>query len=261
MSDAAFCGVEGPEPLRLPPAHYGVEDDPVASFTTCRSFSPLALTAAALVVLTSPVPSAAQTAAPPHRWDAGVATGLFLGHPSEFHEQNFDDWYNAAMFAISAGRYLTAHLKAEGEVVISGQGERYVTRRVPIAGLGNYPIYGEHRARTNTVAGTIAWQFFENQWVHPFVFTGVSLDFDRGRLYTPRQSQYRGDPRLPGSEVLIAEEGTEDLGTAKHVRGILGVGVKMYFTPQAFFRADSRIGVGGQGSGNVALRLGVGVDF
>jgi len=74
------------------------------------------------------------------------------------------------------------------------------------------------------------------------------------------QVYYRGDPRIPGNEIPIAIEATEDLGTTRRVRGTVGAGAKVYITPRAFFRSDTRIGLSPRG-GHVVLRVGFGMDF
>jgi hypothetical protein len=207
--------------------------------------------------------ASAQTATPAPAWDSSALTGLFLGHPGRLAatDSTFDDWYNAGTLAITAGRYLTPHLKAEGEFAISGEGARYVQEFVQVPGAGLYPIGSEHMVRTHGVSAGLAWQFFDNQWVHPFVFGGVELDFDRTRMHTWAQSYYRGDPRIPGNELRIVEERTVDLGTSRRMRGVIGAGAKAYMTPRTFFRADARAATGGESRGHLSFRLGFGVDF
>jgi hypothetical protein len=210
--------------------------------------------------------SGADASAQPARvnaWDSSAMTGLFLGHPGPLAatESGFDDWYPAAALAMSAGRYLTPHLKAEAEFTISSEGARYVQEFVQVPGAGLYPIGSEQMVRTNGVSATLAWQFFDNQWVHPFVFGGVALDFDRTRVQTWAQSYYRGDPRVPGNELRIAEERTVDLGTSRRVRGVIGTGAKFYVTERTFFRTDARAAIDGESRGHLSFRLGFGMDF
>ena len=188
--------------------------------------------------------------------------GLFIGRPVETSEERqYDRAYNAGTLAITAGRYLTRHLKIEAEGVVAGEGERYVTRVVQVPGGGGpFHISSDEFVRIDSLSGAVVWQFFENQWVHPFVSAGASLDFDRARRHTWPQSFFRGDPRIPGNEVPIAIENTEDLGTTRRARATVGAGVKVYITPRAFFRTDTRIGFDTR-SGHVALRAGFGADF
>jgi hypothetical protein len=219
--------------------------------------------ATALVVLGSPGPALAQTAAsPPPRWDFSGMGGLFLGRPAESSEElQYDRWYQAGTLAVTVGRYLTPHVKIEAEGIVAGEGERYVTRFVQVPGAPvPYPISSDQFIRINSLSGAVVWQFFENQWVHPFVSAGAALDFDRERRHTWAQSYYRGDPRAPGNEVPIAIEATEDLGTTRRPRGTVAAGAKIYITPRAFFRTETRIGFSPR-SGHVALRVGFGTDF
>jgi hypothetical protein len=227
-----------------------------------RAVSRVAAVAIAFLVLITAVPVRAQSAAVPSRWDVSGMGGLFLGRPAETSDdRQYDRWYNAGTLAITAGRYLTRHVKIEAEGVVAAEGERYVTRLVQVPGAaGPFHVSSEEFVRINSLSSAVVWQFFENQWVHPFVSAGASLDFDRERRHTWPQSFFRGDPRIPGNEVPIAIENTRDLGTTRRARANVGAGVKVYVTPRAFFRTDTRIAFGSR-SGHVALRLGAGVDF
>jgi hypothetical protein len=193
-------------------------------------------------------------------------TGLFVGHPGRTgtFESAYDDWYNAATLAVSVGRYLTPHLKIEGEGMISGEGRRFVQQLVPVPGVpavGLFPVGSEQMVRTNGLSAGLTWQFFQNQWAHPFVFGGVALDFDRTRIETWPQSYYRGDPRIPGNEIPLTERGVRDLGTSREVRAVIGTGAKLYMTQHSFFKTDARVNVGGERNGHLSFRLGFGVDF
>jgi hypothetical protein len=164
-----------------------------------------------------------------------------------------------ANFGISVGRYLTPHLKLEGELTQSTEGDRYVQRSVPVPGYGLYPITSEQSLRLTSASAVVAWQFLENRWAHPFIFAGASLDFEHERIYTPQQVAF-GIPGVRGNP-LVAAEHTEDLGWNTHARGLVGAGAKLYVTPRAFFRTDARIGLGASDSAHVSFRVGMGVDF
>lgn len=215
-----------------------------------------------LVLLSIAADAGAQTTADIPKWDFAASTGVFVGHPGEPSGiGHYDDWYHTATLGLTAGRYLTPHLKVEGEFTISGEGSRYVQRTIDVPGIGPRPVGAEQMLRTNSVSGALVWQFFDNQWVHPFVMAGATLDLDRERVHTWAQSYYRGDPRLPGSEVVISADRVDDLGTRATVRGLIGGGAKLYVAPRAFFRADTRLALGESTRGHVAFRLGFGVDF
>jgi hypothetical protein len=214
------------------------------------------------LVLAGAPDAGAQSAVVLPAWDSSVVTGLFVGMPGEVSErESYDETYQVATIAVTAGRYFTPHLKLEGEVTFSGEGGRYVQRFVQVPGVGPYPVSAEQMVRTNSVSGVIVWQFLENQWTHPFVFAGASLDFDRERFHTYQQFYYRGDPRVPGNEVVVAADETADLGTTERLRGLVGAGTKVYIGTRAFVRFDTRVGFSGDTGGHVAFRIGVGVDF
>lgn len=214
-----------------------------------------------LVLLFIGAEAGAQTASNPSRWDVAASTGVFVGHPAIADGDTYDDWYQSATLGVTVGRYLTPHVKVEGELTLGGEGSRYGQRVVQVPGLGPYPVSTEHLTRTNSVSGALVWQFFENQWVHPFVFAGASVDFDRRGFHTWHQSYFRGDPRIAGNEIFVSRDETVYIGTDRTVRGLIGGGAKLYVGSRAFFRADTRLGIGAADSGHVAFRLGFGVDF
>ena len=215
-----------------------------------------------LLILAFATQAAAQSAAALPAWDASAVTGLFVGMPRDLTEQEtYDHSYQVPTAGITFGRYFTPHLKVEGEALFSSEGERYVSRLVTVPGLGPQVVAAEQMVRTNGASAALVWQFFENQWVHPFVLAGAAVDFDRERIHTYPQSFFRGDPRLPGSQVTIATDHVDELGTHAQVRGLLGVGIKLYVSGRAFVRLDSRASVGASAGNNVALRIGMGFDF
>src|SRR5688572_6535530 len=76
----------------------------------CRAVSALATL---LLMLSAPVPASAQAAGTQlSRWDVSGMGGLFIGRPIETSDQRqYDRAYNTGTLAITAGRYLTRHLK------------------------------------------------------------------------------------------------------------------------------------------------------
>jgi hypothetical protein len=221
----------------------------------------LAAIASVLFLFFAAADVAAQS--PPNlpKWDTAAVTGVFDGHPSEPPESgSFDRWYHTGTVGLAAGRYLTSMLKLEGEVTFSGEGSRYTLRLVDVPGIGQRPFSAEQLIHSNGISSALVWQFFENQWVHPFLMAGASLDFNRETVHIWQQTFYRGDPRVPGNEVIVPDR-VEHAATTRAVRGLVGGGAKLYVTPRAFFRTDTRIGIGSHSSGHVSFRLGFGTDF
>src|SRR5918995_5111669 len=141
-----------PEPLFLRSAHCGLEEEMRLRISALRL---------AAWVLLSASHASAQTVVT-RGWDVSVMTGVFVGRPQRFDtiDRNFDNWYNSGTFAISAARYLTPHLKAEGEVMWSAEGERFVQRYVQVPGVPGippYPVGANQMVKTNGVSAGLAY--------------------------------------------------------------------------------------------------------
>jgi hypothetical protein len=212
--------------------------------------------AACLLVLGMSAPARGQAA-----WDVAVMAGVFAGHSQAAENESHDDWFHTGQGAVIVGRHLTAHLKLELEASATGTGTQYLQRFVNVPGyVVRYPVSAEAESSVRSLAAAATWQFFENEWVHPFVTAGVSADFDRRSVRMFEQYYYPGDPRVPGNRILVAPQGSEGPQTITRTSGQVGGGVKVYVTEQAFVRTEGRVSIGARQQ-NVAFRVGVGVDF
>ena len=204
----------------------------------------------------------AQSTTRPARWDGSVVGGFLVGHSQVSDSELYsDDTYGTGEVAVTVGRYWTTHFKTEVSISGSGEGELYAQRFLTTAPPnGRYPVFSQHFVSTRAVALTANWQFFDNDWVHPFVHAGVSVDIDRSRVYAPRQTYFTGDPRLSSQEVVVTEERREGPTSTTHLRPTVGVGVKVYITPRVFFRSDAQTIFGSELT-RLTFRGGLGVDF
>jgi len=102
------------------------------------------------------------------QWD--TAGQLALQHRNKTDFGGSDRWYSVAAIDGSVGHYWTPHIKLELDVGTTGQGEIAGAEPAAASGLP-FPFsrYREHKLRETTIGGTAMYQFFENQWVHPFV--------------------------------------------------------------------------------------------
>ena len=195
-------------------------------------------------------------------WDVSFVAG-YLGVRPEIErlDRYADRWYDAGQAGVTVGRYFTPNLKAEVELSTSTEGRQWITKQVSIPGVA-FPVpYGTERFGTlREVSAALVYQFFENEWAHPFVLIGVAGDFDRVRSYTARQTYFVGDSRTPPAQVVVTDEIREGPETTTHARVLFGGGGKFYATQRVFVRADGRFG-SGDGGRHVAFRLGFGVDF
>ena len=192
------------------------------------------------------------------RWDVSGTAGLFTTHVDANNAGGYvEDWDNTAQGAVVFGRYLSRQLKLELEASATSRGEQYHSVPVTIPELP-YPyfIYSEVRTSVRSLSGVAAWQFGDNEWVHPFVLAGVSADWDDAIVYVPPQS-YRGDPRVPLTPIT---DGRTESHTTQHVRGVFGGGAKLYFTERAFVRTDGRL-TWSPDRQTLTFRAGVGIDF
>jgi Outer membrane protein beta-barrel domain len=219
------------------------------------------LVALLLLLLGTPAVAAAQTAAP--RWDVGVVTAGFYGHADEpADDAGFysDDWYGGGQFGVSAGRYWTTHFKTEIEWNMTSEGRRYQTRLMSIPGVAApVPISSEAFTQLRELSLGMTWQFFENEWVHPYLVGGVALDSERVRTRTLTRVYYP-QPASQGGTAIVIPGSDEGPSTTTRARGLLAAGAKVYMSPIVFFRAEARGGLTPRVE-HLSFRVGLGVDF
>jgi hypothetical protein len=190
---------------------------------------------------------------------AGLA-GFFVGRQPSRDGPGFEEsWTQAAQGGVVFGGYLSPHLKIEFEATGTTAGTRHVSRSVVVPG-SPYPywITSEQEHSVRSISAVAAWQFRDNEWVHPFLEAGLSADFDHVVVRTPEQF-FLGDPRSGSTPVRVAETRTEE-STTTQARGVIGGGAKAYFSERAFVRTDVRLTFDQQRL-NLAFRGGVGFDF
>lgn len=210
-------------------------------------------------------PAGAQTTTEPSPlvWDVTVAAGLFSGHPDgAAPEVRHDSWYHEPAASIAIGRYWTTHLKTQLEVFHSGEGHRFVSHVVTVEGVPwPVPIAATERRQVTSLSAGALWQLFDNQWVHPFIEGGLSVDRERLQTDRPRQEIWVGrSAQDPGRSVEVAAESHTGPATTNRVRGFVGAGAKLYVTERTFVRLEMRA-TGVRRVHSMTYRLGVGVDF
>ena len=207
-----------------------------------------------LVLSLVPTVATAQTA-----WDVTATGGLFAGYtPREDGPGGYQElWFQNVQGGVILGRHLTPHLKVEIEATGTTDGRQHRQTIVNVPGYPYpYPVGSELSTSVRSIAVAATWQFGRNEWVHPFVQVGLSTDFDRVTTRTWEQFLY-GDRGTPPQRAV--EERTER-ETSTHVRAVLGGGAKVYFGPRGFVRTDARWTFDSKRH-NIAMRVGVGVDF
>lgn len=176
--------------------------------------------------------SAADTTPVPryHTLDVGVSGGMLFtnGHDFEGSRTGFFSPQSAA--SLDAGWYWTQHLKAEvGLMVMSSR--VFVEDTTPASRNAPRKFDIVHPAGLSVGA---AYQFFENEFVHPYVAAGItSTWFPTVTVRSP----------------------------APLVRPFAAGGFKSYFNERTFTRSELLFAVGPHGYSHATLRVGVGMDF
>ena len=192
-------------------------------------------------------------------WDATAAAGLLSGHRPIGDSPGFqDDWFHAAQGAVIVGRQLRPHLKVELEASASSGAVQYVSHPLTVPG-SPYPYWmvTEETTWARSLGAVAAWQFRDNEWVHPFVLAGVAADVDRTRRHVPEQF-LPGDSRGGTLPRRITESVEEESNT--RASAVVGGGAKLYFRERAFVRSDVRLTFD-RDRQNLAFRAGVGLEF
>ena len=193
----------------------------------------------------------------PSRWDVAGSAGWFGSTRTRstglFEEET---WVNAGSFAASIGYGLVPHLKLTGEIATSSNGSFYSYEPTVVPGR-TAPIFlsREHAIRTTTASGGVAYQFFENRWVHPFVTAGLEFAQERDRIESIVQPILGPDGR---ADVPVP---TVETKTTNAARPLVGGGVKFYVAERAYISTDVRFSFGRDGLVASSWRSGVGFDF
>ena len=207
------------------------------------------LTLFSLLALTAAADAHAQ------QWDTAGQLALLNRNKADL--RGYDQWYSAAAINGSVGRYWTPHLKTEFEVGTAAQGEIDGAEPAVVPALTfPFPRYREHKLRETTVGATAIYQFFENQWVHPFVGSGVELVHER----------HIADA-IPATSVVISSAPVRLPAVAAvdsvsySLRPLVTGGVKFYVTPHAFIRTEVRASLTPDVPAALQWRAGLGFDF
>ena len=191
------------------------------------------------------------------RWDVSGHAGRQGVHRPGFSSE-WDYWYEAATYGVTAGRFLTTNIRLELDVARSAVADGYVAETVAQGGTSFYRTQQHHFTTTAASAGA-AYQAFENRWVHPFIGGGVEIMHETRR--TDPSTQYLsfrdGLPvPLPGNAGLPAS-----VAHSVTARPFAITGLKVYVAPGAFLRTDVRVSLSRAGAASAVWRAGVGVDF
>ncbi len=218
-----------------------------------KQLVPICLFVAAAAVPARTYAQDAGTPQQPYRkWDASAHLGILFA-------QQDDAVIRTATWSAALGRYWTPHLKTSVAIVTAGQSTLWWPEPT-------FSDLGQSTARPAGVLGTIAYQFYENVFAHPYVAAGAQAAWvsDAILKFAPTSSQ----GWIPTQQTPYRTE----------VRPIVGVGFKSYFANgRAFIQPELRMTVLPYGRGfefgpepalqrtgvspRSALQIGAGFDF
>lgn len=198
------------------------------------------------------------------QWDIAAHVGWLASSKSDIGA-DWDDWYNAIAGGASIGRYLTPHVKTEIHAAMSGEGRMYGQDPVPLTAA--FPVFlaREHHFRTATVGAGLSYQFFENQWFHPFVGGGIEVLRERHRVRVPQQFVPTVPTRAPfpiaPEPFLIVPAVSLAPEVSYAARPFVTAGFKWYVAERTFFRTTIQSSFSNRGTTHVVWAAGIGADL
>jgi len=198
----------------------------------------------------TPSPAAPQMPA----WDADFSLGMI----SNSGRDEGDDQEHSSVHAearVDFGHYWTQHLKTEVGLAFLNRWEDYSYETVPIpSGRGGNYVFTNNSLRMVAVTPTFTYQFFENQFAHPYVSAAARVS-----LFDIHSSRYAQTVTQNG--VTSTVPALDRTSSKVIVRPVVAAGFKSYLSEHAFVRTEGSTMFGSDGSPHIALRVGVGFDF
>jgi hypothetical protein len=202
--------------------------------------------ALALVALPSPA-----TAQPTTKWDGASSFGLMWGEPTKVAREPYSDDEPDIAFNFDLGRYWGTHFKTDVGLTLTPERTFYesTTGLVP----GAYFFTTNDRS-LSLISGAATYQFFENDFMHPYVSAGAQAGWSREHrvrpvtTYTANRVQYT-IPEL------------DERTTSALVRPFVAAGSKSYFNERTFIKSELLVAAGPRGFSHATLRIGFGADF
>jgi len=143
------------------------------------------------------------------------------------------------------GRYWTPHFRTSVAVMTAGQDTYGPSASDPRTFAGSYTLT---ITRPAAFGASAAWQFLDNEFVHPYVSAGA-------RFATTSTTTVFYPARPSSPQFTTAPDRLE-------VRPIVGGGFKSYFgNGRAFMRTELLMSVRPDGLVHPVLQIGAGIDF
>jgi len=187
-------------------------------------------------------------------WDADFSLGL-ISNAVRDEGGDHDGSSVHAEARIDIGHYWTEHLKTEVGVGFLNRWEDYSYETYPVpSGRGGNFVFTNKSLRMVAVTPTFSYQFFENQFAHPYLCVGARIGFlDTHSTTSPQTFTQNGVTSIAPS--------LDRTDSAVFVRPVAAAGFKSYFNERTFLRTEGAAMFDAHGSPHLALRVGFGFDF
>jgi hypothetical protein len=215
---------------------------------------PLTPVAAAILLLWSACPAAAQDRKPLARGDVAGTAGWMAVNTTELGSYN--NWDGQGFFTVGAGWYWTDHLKTDVEIGASTTTQTYRSTPIDIGGQRQF-VSSLIRFSSTRVAMIQRYQFGRNQWFHPSL--GAGIDVVR-ESYSQRDEPIFAYDQITRQGRLVRDGVQHTDEEETDARALVVGGFKAYLTPRTFFIGDMRVAFASRPE-DVLLRVGFGVDF
>lgn len=190
------------------------------------------------------------------QWDLAGQVGWLASNKPDIGAE-WDDWYDALSGGVSVGRYLTPHVKTEIHAAMASEGRIY--SQDPVLLTAPVPTYRsrEHYFRTASAGAGVSYQFFENQWFHPFAGGGLEVVREHHRVHVPEQFLPQRGPGIPAVSVPAVSFAPE---VSYAARPFVTTGFKWYVAERGFLRTSIQASFS-RGTTHIAWTAGIGADL
>jgi hypothetical protein len=193
------------------------------------------------------------------RWDVDASIGLLnrsdvLSDRDGRYESTGS--YNRTMLAyrLGVGRFWTQHIKSDVGVTLTREQYAFDLDTNPLPGLPPGAAYVDRTSRVTTMSATLTYQFFENDFVHPYVSGGADLNWVQSH-------RFRHETTTTINRVRYTIPALDEHDVSLVARPTVAVGCKSYFNSHAFVRPEALVAVDSTGVAQTTFRFAVGVDF
>lgn len=195
----------------------------------------------------------------PYRvWDVHAGTGLQFLTSQDSVDTDRNDWSTpSGLGSLSVAHYWTSHLKTEAAISNLTARDGFTDASVTLPSGAVVRTYNMLLSRQQQVAVSGVYQFFDNEFAHPYVSAGLRagvLNIESRR--SPYASLYQN-----GTYQSVALPEDRTTRTQLQVRPFVAVGSKAYFSERVFARPEAMLAFGTHGVSQLGLNLGFGVDF